>query len=219
MLTPHISIYFKFNDESILWLDKHIPRLIETFDQTFPEQGGPIFNGTNEVAAKEFQSSPPAVDVRNFLNRLGFTNLHIQMFMYKVQDKAASKENVHFDTPGFKPLPGRFNILIVGNTDSKMHWWDINLDDAVVEASDTPIGKRWQIPGNGAREQVALIGEPDYSASDLSVFQQTGDFVRTDIAHSIERDGQRRVIVSVQIHHPWTEIVEKAQWWRGQGFL
>ncbi len=210
MIIPHTSVKFKFNQESKLWFDIHCDSIIKNFDATFPESGGLLFNNPMHDGAVAFQLSPPAVQVKQFLNDLGLTNTYVHMFVYKVQSKTISVENPHIDAPCMKPLPGRFNVLVYGNENSKMHWWNRDINHPVIQLTDVPnLGKRWQVIGNTATEQFGLIGPPDYSADKLSKFDQTGDFVRTDIVHSIERDGERRLVLSGRIHHPWEEILEK----------
>jgi hypothetical protein len=111
-----------------------------------------------------------------------------------------------------KPLPGRFNVLVYGNENSKMHWWNRDITHPAIQPINIPnFGKRWQVIGNSKKEQLDLLGDPDHSAHTLSKVDQTGDFVRTEIVHSIERNGERRLIVSTQIHHPWEEILEKTK--------
>jgi hypothetical protein len=212
---PHISVNFKFNNKSLKWLSENLPTISSDFDREFPESGGPIYNKGSNGSIK-FQLSPPAIQIRKFLYGIGLSNVHVQMFGYKINNKTCKMENIHLDTPGLIPLPGRLNILVEGNVNSRMHWWDIDLTHKFVYKSDTPSGVRWQIPGNSARTQINLIGNPDYSSGPLSIIQETGDFVRTEIAHCIERDGQRRMIVSAQIHHPWKEITEKVLEWKNQ---
>jgi hypothetical protein len=212
MIPPHTSVKFKFNEDSKLWFDIHCASIIKNFDEKFPESGGPIFNSPGHDDAVAFQLSPPAVQVKKFLNDLGLTNTYVHMFVYKVQSKTISIENPHIDTPGMQPLPGRFNVLVYGNENSKMHWWDRDVHHPAIQFVDVPnFGKRWQVIGDTMKEKFDLIGPPDYSADNLSKFDQTGDFVRTDIVHSIERDGERRLIVSARIHHPWEEILEKTK--------
>jgi len=226
MITPHVSVNFKFNKESKQWFDIHCPAIIKNFDETFPDTGGPIFNSPkinptiggpifNSHEHNDsivFQSSPPAIQVKKFLNKLGLTNTHVQMFVYKIQSKLFSIENPHIDIARMIPLPGRFNILVYGNENSKMHWWNKDITHSAIQQIDIPnFGKRWQVIGNSKREQLDLLGNSDYSAHNLSKVDQTGDFVRTEIVHSIERDGERRLIVSTQIHHPWEEILEKTK--------
>jgi hypothetical protein len=210
MIPPHASINFKFNNESKIWFSIHGQEIIKHFDETFPEYGGPIFNNPDKIVSINFQSSPPALQVKKFLEELGLTNTYVQIFVYKIRSKLISIENPHIDTPGGKMLPGRFNVLVYGNEHSKMHWWNKDITDSVVQHIDIPnFGKRWQITGNSTKEQLNLLGESDYSVNTLSRIDQTGDFVRTDIVHSIERDRERRLIVSVRIYHPWEEIYEK----------
>ena len=210
MIRPHSSINFKFNEESKIWLSTHIQEIFKDFDETFPETGGPIFNKPDKTTSVNFQSSPPALQVKKFLKELGLTNTYVQMFVYKIISESLRKENPHIDTPRLTPLPGRFNVLVYGNERSKMHWWNKDIHDSAIQHVDIPnFGKRWQIIGNSTKERLNLLGQSDYSADTLSKIDQTGDFVRTDIVHSIERDGDRRLIVSVRIHHPWEEIYEK----------
>jgi hypothetical protein len=215
MISPHISVSFKFNNESLTWLSENIAIIMSDFDKNFPESGGPIYN-KETTGSKGFQLTPPAIQVRKFLYNIGLSNTHIQMFGYKVLSKSLTMENVHIDTPGYKPLPGRFNILVEGNSNSRMHWWDIDVNHPKVICADVPGGKRWQIRGATKQKQLSLIENPDYSSGTLSIIQETGDFVKTDVAHCIERDGQRRIIISAQIHHSWEEITEKVHKWKNQ---
>jgi hypothetical protein len=216
MYIPHISANFKFDDISLSWINHNISTIISDFDRDFPEQGGPIYNKEDNGSMK-FQLAPPAIQLRKFLYSMGLKKVHIQMFFYKISDKLTSIENIHIDAPESSPLPARFNVLVTGNNNCKMHWWDIDINNPKVSVTSVPNwGPRWQIPGNNIQEQLEIIGEPNYSASELSAIQQTGDFVRTDIAHCIERDGERRVLISAQIRHPWEEITEKVMKWKNQ---
>jgi hypothetical protein len=219
MIQPHVNVDFKFNEESMAWLDTHCPAIIDNFDRTYPEAGGPIFKDPIHSDTVAFQTSPPAVQLTNFLSRLGLPDTYIQMFVYKIESKTISIENPHIDSPGFnrantpwdKPLPGRFNVLVYGNENSKMHWWNIGMDHDMIEYIETDTIKRWQVIGNTAKEKFDLIGPADYSTDKLSKKGQSGDFVRSEVAHCIERDGERRLIVSARIHHPWEEILEKTK--------
>jgi hypothetical protein len=193
-----------------MWFRTYGRQIVELFDKTFPEDGGPIFNNPNNADSINFQSSPPAVQVKGFLKELGLTDTHIQMFVYKIRSKQISIENPHIDTPGNIPLPGRFNVIVYGNKNSKMHWWNKDITHPELHHAVIPkFGKRWQVLGDSVREQLDILGKSDYSTDNLSKINQTGDFVRTDIVHAIERDGERRVILSAKINHPWEEIIEK----------
>jgi hypothetical protein len=219
MNTPHISVNFKFNDESLNWLSSNLAKIASDFDRDFPELGGPIFNSPLEPSTMEFQKSPVAIQVKKFLISMGLHNSYIQMFGYKIFNKPLAIENVHIDAPGNPPtpLPGRFNILVQGDNNCRMHWWNMDVNHPKVSRTEIPgIGPRWQIPGKTRKEQLDLIGPPDCSSGPLSIINETGDFVRTDLAHSLSRDGQRRMIVSARIYHPWEEIVEKVEKWKNQ---
>jgi hypothetical protein len=219
MNTTHISVSFKFDDESLNWLSKNLATIASDFDRNYTELGGPIFNSPLEPSTIEFQKSPVAIQVKKFLISMGLHNSYIQMFGYKIFSKPLAIENVHIDAPGNPPtpLPGRFNILVQGDNNCRMHWWNIGIDHPKVVCTDVPgHGPRWEILGKNKQEKLDLIGAPDYTSGPLSIIQETGDFVRTDIAHSLSRDGQRRMIVSARIYHPWEEIVEKVEKWKNQ---
>jgi hypothetical protein len=212
MITPHASVNFKFNQEATAWLKTNVPSILKVFDEQFPENGGPWFNDPAAEDSILFQSSPPALQITEFLNGLGLTKIHVQMFMYKPRVRGMIIENPHIDTPGLWPLPGRFNVLFDGNENSKMHWWNRSVTDSAIGVSEIPgFGRRWQVLGDSREEQFDRLGPPDYSADGLSKIDQTGDFVRTEIVHSIERTGDRRVVISTRIRHPWEEILEKVK--------
>ena len=208
-MNPNISIPFKLSDKSINWLEERRENIYNEFDAVYPESAGFWFNKPHELGAILFQLTPPAIEVKNFLAKLGLTNTYVHYMIYKPNSREKFMHTLHIDAPQFVVLPARFNILIEGNDNSIMHWWNYGVDSDKVTLENIPVGKRWQVLGNTLEEQFKLIGAPDVSSSALSSVQKTADFVRTDIIHSIEKDGSRRFILSARIHHSWEEVYKK----------
>jgi hypothetical protein len=210
-MNTHINIPFKLSDESINWFKEHTEKIYTEFDRVYPETGGFWFNNPHEPGAILFQSTPPALEVKRFLAGLGLSNTYIHYLIYKPNNREKQMLQLHIDAPQFIVLPARFNILIEGNDNSSIHWWNHGVDSDKVKLENISVGKgkRWQVLGATSAEQLNLIGAPDVTSHTLSSVQKTADFVRTNIIHAIEKDGSRRFILSARIHHPWEEILEK----------
>jgi hypothetical protein len=211
LISPIINFPFKFDNESLTWIAENKELIYEMFDRDFLESGGFWFNNPDTPESVNFQSTPPAKQITNFLKKLGLTKTYIHFAIYKTVPKriGTNIETLHLDAPQFNVLPGRFNVLVDGDNDSKMHWWNHGTSSDKVSLEIIPVGKRWMVPGKNSKEQIEVVGKPDYSSESLSVVQETGSFVRTDIIHALERTGGRRFIISARIFHPWEEIYEK----------
>ena len=208
-MSPHINIPFKLSKESTKWFDGNKEKIYTEFDAKYPELGGFWFNNPSEWPAILFQSTPPALEVKKFLADLGLTNTYIHYMIYKPRNCAKQMLQLHIDAPQFIVLPARFNILIEGNDNSSMHWWNHSTDSDKVKLENIPTGRRWKVPGQTTAEQIELIGPPIITSNTLSSVQETADFVRTDIMHSMEKDGSRRFILSARKQHPWEEVYNK----------
>lgn len=202
---PVISILFKFDDESLNWLDTNLQKFVDHFYVVFPETGG-IYLKRHHAFHKEFQKTPVSIQIANLLNSIGLTNFYTNLIIHKqIPRKNPIIENPHIDTPYANPLPCRLNILVRGDNESNMYWWNKTIHDADIENQSTPIGPRYQIKN---RE---ILKNPYYIEKNLSVINKSADFVRTDILHSIYRTGNERVLVSTEISHPWEEVYQKVK--------
>lgn len=210
-LPPIINFPFRFDNESLLWISENKESLYEKFDRDFPEAGGFGFNTPSAAESKDFQSTPPVKKINNFLKNLGLSESYVHLAIYKPRTERTTSriENLHIDYPQYISLPARFNVLVDGDDESRMHWWNHGQSSDKVKFETIPTGKRWRVPGKNSKQQIELIGPPDYSSDSLSMIQETGSFVKTDIVHAIERTGTRRFIISARIFHPWEEICEK----------
>ena len=232
-MLPSISIPFTLNENSIRWLDENIPSIVKTFDDTNVDTGGLAFYNLYSVPAIKFRSTPPALQLTSYLNSLGLTDVYAQMFIYKVRPNLDElvKQTPHIDTytdvhGTTHVIGGRINVLYDGPENSKMHWWNIELNDPLLHTipiedgaiykplstnTATPVFKsyRVQVIGNSLKEQFANIKEPAVTVTSLSVKGKTADIIRTDILHCVERDGHRRVVISAHIRHSWEYIVSR----------
>ena len=210
---PCHTIAFAFNQEAQHWLDTNIPALVDRFDIEYLDSGGPWFSDPESTESLEFQQSPPAQQMISFLASFGLTDTFIHPFMYKIDTTRVNSilENPHIDTPNSLVLSSRLNVVYEDDGKSKMHWWDIDIDSPKVHEFIIPTSyaKRWNIIGNSRKERFDLIGSPDYSTSTLSIPGKTADLVKTDIVHSIERTGSRRIMISARIYYPWEHVCAK----------
>lgn len=212
MLTlPIINFPFKFNNESTIWITENKESMYNIFDAEFPENGGFWFNNPEHPKSKEFQSTPPARQITDFLKNLGLSEPYVHIAIYKPESERISSqiESLHIDAPQYRLLPARFNVLVEGDSLTKMHWWNHGPSSDKVKYETVPGGKRWKVPGKTSKEQIEHIGPPAYSSDLLSAIQETGSFVKTNIVHAVERSGSRRFIISARLFHPWDEICRK----------
>ena len=145
----------------------------------------------------------------------------IQFFIYKriERPKADPRGNPHIDTyngiDGFIPI--RFNILLAGEENQEMCWWDIKnhaTDDRlhVIEfprpnAPPGTMSRRIQARGARMEDRWENIGEPEYRCSTLAKFNEFASFVRTDVLHAINWDEKNpRLVLSLRYLEPWDMI-------------
>jgi hypothetical protein len=129
------------------------------------------------------------------------------------QARSAVLGNPHIDTTGGDgtdtTIPIRFNILMSGDEDTVMVWWDVDRHDLRItnEKFTNPNGQavgRLQVVGATPAERWQALGEPCVSSNSLSRKQEYASFVRTDILHALNWTGNNpRLILSVRSSKPW----------------
>lgn len=199
---PIISIPFKFSPQANDWFETNLQQFVDEFNEVFPENGG-IFLRRHHKFSKLFQITPPCVQVYELLKTIGLTNFYCNLIVYKKLDNS-HKVKPHIDVPDtINPLPCRFNVLIRGDSNSSMIWWNKSINDTNdIAKEQTLIGYRYQV------KNKEILEYPYYVEKNLSEINKTADFVRTEILHSIHKSGQERVLLSAEISEPWEKIYE-----------
>lgn len=222
MKTPYYTIPFSFTEETLQWIKEKTAPIVENFQLNAPQPAA-LVELPNETLQEWYQSTMWQ-EILTQLAPIGLqTQPSIQLFIYKTLDepKGDTRGNPHIDTfngvAGFIPI--RFNILLNGEENQEMVWWDIknHMTDNRLHVVEFPrpnappgtMSKRIQARGNTMQERWDTVGEPEYSHNRLTKFNEYASFVRTDILHAIKWDGKSpRLILSVRFHEPW-HMVER----------
>ena len=148
----------------------------------------------------------------------------VQFFIYKTLParRVDVRGNPHVDTyrGGAAVVPARFNILLDGEPDQEMVWWDTAVPwqtDPRLQLVEYPSPvdsrqkwKRIQVLGNNSAERWNLMGQPAHRSRHLTKFNHSASFVRTDVIHALNWTGARpRLMLSIRFFHDWSTIAEK----------
>lgn len=222
MKTPYYTIPFSLSEESLQWLKEKTAPMVENYQLNAPLNAALIEFPRDQIP--EWYTSFVWQEILAKLAPFGLqTEPDIQFFIYKKVDKpkADPRGNPHVDTSrgveGFVPI--RFNILLDGEENQEMVWWDVKdhtTDNRlhVVEfprpnAPEGTMSRRIQVRGESMAERWETVGEPEYRCSTLTKFNEYASFVRTDRLHAINWDEKNpRLILSVRYQEPW-DMIEK----------
>jgi hypothetical protein len=214
--TPYLTVPFKLSDDSWEWARKTAN--IRWLDY---QKNGILPSALISLTLSEqslWRNSPAWEEITSFCEGYGLYDGDPQLFLYKQLERplAVKLGNPHIDTGGLTgdnhDVPVRFNILLEGDDDQEMFWWDIKKDDPRLEVETfiRPNGTwthRVQAKGKSRASQYQNLGSPTWRNNTLFKLNNTSSFVRTDILHSINWDGQRpRIILSVRFLQPWDEL-------------
>lgn len=214
---PYYTVPFKFSNESLKWLVENSKDIITNYDS------GLLHLNTEDRSM--WINSPVWREILEFTTkRLSLSpGPHLQFFLYK-KNKTTTfwQANPHIDThPGptgtddtKDSVPVRFNILLIGDEDQEMVWWDIDRNHPVMEIGtclrdDGIVTKRIQVKGNTTKEKWAALNTPTWKTNKpLTKFNEYSSFVRTDILHALNwTTNNDRLILSVRFLIPWEELV------------
>lgn len=159
----------------------------------------------NSLEIFEHSISPVNRELKLFLSKfnLNLSYAGINVFLSNLTEKA--KTNPHIDVlhkhQGRFPIKSRFNVMIMGNTNDPMFWWDkIKFGDPDhVENEFTYFNQPYKslgIPGNTIEERWQYLGEPTEVKYNLLT---TSSFVNTNYAHALELSPGPRLILSVPL--------------------
>jgi len=135
----------------------------------------------------------------------------ISIFLSNLREK--TKTNPHIDilhkNKERLPISARFNIMILGNPNDPMFWWNKMKfgDPDHIENTFTYFGKPYRslgIPGNTVEERWNYLGEPTEIKNNLLT---PSSFVNTINAHALELSPGPRLIVSVPFDKNIEDIV------------
>lgn len=220
-MTPYLTVPFKFSDQSWTWLQNFFEPIVNDYQQNAPAISALV--KLNDQNYSTFIASGAWLELDQFLKLCGIDDGYPQLFIYKKLDHARPSilGNPHIDTMGGDgtefTVPIRFNILVNGDENTEMVWWNIDRNNDIIinEKFLNPLGQhmgRLQVKGSTANERWQQLGQPDYSSNTLTKKQEYASFVRTDILHALNWTGNSpRLILSVRTLKPWTIIKDGRQ--------
>lgn len=212
-MIPYLTVPFKFSDQSWTWLQDFFGPIVDDYQKNAPAVSALVKFKDHDYST--FIASDAWAELDQFLRSFGIDDGYPQLFIYKQLDKERSSilGNPHIDTTGGDgtefTVPIRFNVLINGDENTEMVWWNIDRNDDVIvnEKFLNPLGQnmgRLQVKGTNPNERWSNLGAPAHTNSSLTKKQEYASFVRTDILHALNWTGNNpRLILSVRTLKPW----------------
>lgn len=217
----HMSYYktvqFKFSDQAWTWLQEFFDPIIADYQKNAAEISALVTIKDQDY--QRFLQSLAWVEITDFLQHYDITDPYPQLFIYKKLPRARTTVlgNPHLDSTGDNgtayDVPVRFNILMQGDENTEMVWWDHtrNSSEVVESTFVRPDGQtvgRLQAAGKTLDEKWAVAGEPVARCSTLAKKQQYASFVRTDVLHALNWTGNNsRLILSIRsTNTKWSQI-------------
>lgn len=201
------KIPFAFTEGSLNWISDNIFKLSELHNQNSP---------INSITCRlhNYNQSPPAVELRTSLEKLGLTGTNFEMFTYKpfVQPNLDGGYP-HLDFLNEIPIPARINVLIEGKNDP-MFWWPHSFEsEYILKETKITDGKTSRMKGYlidelsklPRKELFKQLGNLADKTSELYAKDQAA-IVRTDYLHAVTWTGGPRIILSMQIKNAWTQL-------------
>ena len=220
MNKPYHTIPFSLSEASLQWLKEKTAPIVDNY-----QRNAPLHAALIEFPKEDMQEWYDSFVWQEILAQLAPFGLQtepmIQFFIYKRVERPKSdpRGNPHIDTlrgiDAFVPI--RFNILLDGEENQEMVWWDIKnfMTDDRLHVAEFPrpnappgtMSKRIQARGTSMEERWTTVGEPEYRCSTLTKFNESASFVRTDTLHAINWDEKNpRLVLSVRYQEPWDMI-------------
>lgn len=226
MKAPYLTVDFSLSASAWDWAQTAIQPAVDDYQINAPLDGG-LVNLTADQK-KQWYHGPVWREIKAFTDSLGLPPGEIQFFIYKSRPPIDDpRGNPHIDTMGTGDhdgdrfdVPVRFNILLRGETNQKMSWWNRDRTDPAVEVflfkrKDGSLGRRLQArgakslayPTGSKTEQYSHLGEPDWTCDNLAQLNRRASFVRTDILHALDWTAYSpRVVLSIRFREPWSTI-------------
>lgn len=218
-MNRYLTVNFKFSDQSWAWLAEFFEPIVADYQQNAPAPSALVKFKDPEFEL--FVQSSAWAEITEFLQTYAISDPYPQLFIYKQLPRAhnAVLSNPHIDTTGGDgtetDIPIRFNILMAGDEDTEMVWWDVDRYDSRItnEKFTNPAGQavgRLQVVGSNPAERWQALGEPAVKSTSLLRKQEYASFVRTDILHALNWTGARpRLILSVRSTMPWANLLDQ----------
>jgi hypothetical protein len=218
MQSPYLTLPFSFSDSAWRWATGVIKPLVDDYQRNAPLDAALMHPTQQQMNIWYF--SMAWQELQEFFRPIGLGAPELQFFIYKKRPPLKdNRGNPHIDTTGPDinsgdaiDVPIRFNVLLAGDEDQEMTWWNRDRNDSsvVVDLFQRPNGsyaRRLQAIGKNRNEQYLAVGEPDWRCNNLVETNKKASFVRTDLLHALNWTAHRpRFILSLRFLEPWSVI-------------
>jgi hypothetical protein len=170
----------------------------------------------SEQAQQEWRSSPLGLEVQEFLDQYGLDTRFFGITAFVHNNSEPYPGNPHVDSVvdqdmNFTRLKTRLNIMVLGNPEDPMEWWDwMDFDDDRYVSADyttidaIPFTYPKSIPGATKQDKFKFLGAPTLSVKNALA---PSSFVKTDCVHNVSLSPGPRLIVTVCFDKTIDEIL------------
>lgn len=228
MTLPYYTVPFKFSQEALDYIKEHTAPMVEDFQKNSKPYAGLVTLEQEDVI--KWENSIVWKELLEFVAKYNLPTPDLQFFIYKkmVHPLPDPRGNPHIDTTvpegsdkgidgAKRDVPARFNILVDGDDDQEMVWWEIDRTNPVIKEVMfmRPNGReaaRLQVNGNTSAERWDNLKEPKWKYNRLTKINEYASFVKTDILHAINWDGRvPRLILSLRFLERYEEIINRVK--------
>jgi hypothetical protein len=198
---------FSFSESAKQWI---INRYQDQFNRKFFHD----LDVTQYEFQNEWHNNIAGQELVSFLSKYNCDTSYYGISVFIGNMPYEIKSNPHMDVKFSQgnqyKIKTRFNVMVLGNPNDPMVWWDhIGYGDSrLVEYKFQSItGQEYSsmcIPGNDPVERWNYLGEPTNQCANLLT---PSAFVKTDCAHAVILSAQPRLIVTVAIDKDLSEII------------
>lgn len=200
----YIKTDFCFSDQATKWLTSKFANFCNS---NFEHD---LFSFIKSYA---IESSLPGKELSIFLKNYGIKPRRFSTFISNSKNYFIG--NPHIDFVHFKneylPVISRFNIVVLGNADDKMAWWDkdVNLEKTKFTTIDNKEYFSYAVPGENPDQRWNLLGTPTFSIKNNFGF---GSFVRTNCIHTVSVSPGPRLVLTAELDESLDVISKKIKY-------
>jgi hypothetical protein len=203
---------FDLSAEAKQWV---INRYAEKFKEPFYHDAD-VAQIFSEEFQKEWRASPLGQEIQVFLDQYGLDTSFFGITAFVHNQNEFYLGNPHVDSVvdkdlNFKRLKTRLNIMVLGNPEDPMEWWDwLDFDDDRYVSADyrtidgMPFTYPKSIPGDTKEDKFKFLGKPTLSVKNALA---PSAFVKTDCVHNVSLSPGPRIIVTVCFDKTIEEIL------------
>lgn len=150
--------------------------------------------------------------LKNYNLNCSYAGINIFLSNFPCQVKTNPHVDILHVNGNQLPIKSRFNVMILGNVEDPMVWWDhfkYGNPNHLPKTFVNTLGHSYNslaVPGETIEERWNYLGSPSTIKGKLLI---TGSFVNTFSAHALEISAGPRLIVSVAIDQYLEDIIDR----------